>query len=274
MRFPIPLILALAVVIGSVMVMVVQMRVVALGSWDPRYAAFNGTHVYQTGLTPNVPYKTLYLGYGTAYFQNPVNVYYLERVRSGSTGGLADLGRYLPVRVIIESGSLPTDTYIAWTDPLSGVTRKMYFFGGTDRGVVIGTYQLPSLGVVIAGILVHYRVEGSEVLIYPMTATLSSTIANSQVCPVLRSSGLASTSQYHLFVVTRNTYFPCGSTLWSTATPGWTMVASLVTTATLRPSPQPYYVVDATVGSSRLKIILSYWYAINADPGSFVVKVG
>jgi hypothetical protein len=72
MRIPIPLLLAAAVAVGVVVTIVIQVNVKVLGSWDSRYAAFNGTHVYQTSPMIGTPKKTLYLGYGTAYFQNPV----------------------------------------------------------------------------------------------------------------------------------------------------------------------------------------------------------
>jgi hypothetical protein len=87
MRIPIPLIFAAAVAVGAIVTIIIQINVQVLGSWDSRYAAFNGTHVYQTGPMIATTYKTLYLGYGTAYFQNPVSVYYLQTVRSGSAGG-------------------------------------------------------------------------------------------------------------------------------------------------------------------------------------------
>jgi hypothetical protein len=269
MRIPVPLLLAAAVAVGAIVTIVFQINVNVLGSWDSRYAAFNGTHVYQTGSMPNLPYRTLYLGYGTAHFQNPVSVYYLERVRSGSAGGLADLGRYLPIRVFIESGSLPTNTYLAWNDPLSGVTRKMYFVAGTDRAYVLGTYRTSSGATVNVAIPVYYVVEGSQVRLYPRER---SAVATSEACNVVRNAGFGGAYNY-IFAILDNQSYDCAFSSWSSTTVGWTLVTSSATTANLNPSPV-YYSVTITSGSNRVTIYLSYWYAVSADPGFFAVLPG
>jgi len=268
-RIPLPLLFAVAVAVGVVVTIVIQVNIKVLGSWDSRYAAFNGTHVYQTSPMLATPYKTLYLGYGTAYFQNPVNVYYLQTVRSGSVGGAKDLGRYLPIRVVVESGSLPTNTYITWTDPYSGATRKLYFASGSNRGYVLGTYTASTGATVNVAIPVYYVVEGSQVRLYPME---KEAVSASEACSVVRNAGLGGAYNY-VFAVISNQAYDCAFNTWSSTTVGWARVASSVTTASLYPSPT-YYRVVMTVGSSTISLYLSYWYAVDSDPGFFAVKPG
>jgi hypothetical protein len=269
MRIPIPLIFAAAVALGAVATYFLQINLVVLGSWDSRYAAFNGTHVYQTAATITTTYKTLYLGYGTAYFQNPVNVYYLQTVRSGSIGGARDLGRYLPIRVVVESGSLPTNTYITWTDPYGGATRKLYFVTGTNRGYVLGNYKSSSGSLVNVAVPVYYVVEGSQVRLYLMEKAVVST---TEACTTVTNAGLGGSSNVVIAVLDNQSY-DCGRKRWSSVTVGWTSVASSVTSASLYPSPL-YYKVTVTSGSNTLTLFLSYWYVVNADPGFFAVKPG
>jgi hypothetical protein len=260
---------AVAVAVGAVVTILIQINLSILGSWDSRYAAFNGTHVYQTSPMIATTYKTLYLGYGTAYFQNPVNVYFLETVRSGSAGGNADLGRYLPIRLIIETGSLPTNTYITWSDPLSGATRRLYFVSGSNRAYVLGTYRTSAGATVNVGIPVYYVVEGSQVRIYPME---KSAVATSEACNVVRNAGFGGAYNY-VFSVVDNQAYDCAFARWSSTTVGWTQVASSVTTAALYPSPT-YYSVTISSSSGTLTLYLSYWYTVDADPGFFAIKPG
>jgi len=269
MRIPIPLILALGVVVGAFVTIVIQINIQVLGSWDSRYAAFNGTHVYQTGPMIGTRYKTLYLGYGTAYFQNPVSVYYLQTVRSGSAGGASDLGGYLPIRVIIESGSLPTNTYITWTDPYGGATRKLYFVAGSNRGYVLGMYKTSTGAQVNVAIPVYYVVEVSQVRLYPMERAA---VVASEACSVVRNAGFTGAYNY-VFAVLDNQAYDCAYNSWSSTTVGWTQVASSATTAALYPSPT-YYRVAVTVGSSAISLYLSYWYTLDSDPGFFTVRPG
>jgi len=269
MRIPIPLIFAAAVAVGAVVTILIQVNIQILGSWDSRYAAFNGTHIYQTTAMITTTYKTLYLGYGTAYFQNPVSVYYLQTVRSGSAGGTRDLGRYLPIRVVIQSGSLPTNTYIAWADPYGGATRKLYFVSGSNRGYVLGTYTASSGATVNVAVPVYYVVEGSQVRLYPME---KGAVATSEGCNVVRNAGFGGAYNY-IFAVLDNQSYDCAFNSWSSTTVGWAQVASSVTTASLYPSPT-YYQVTLTSDTSTLTLYLSYWYVVNADPGFFAVKPG
>jgi hypothetical protein len=269
MRIPIPLILAIGVVVGAFVTIVIQINIQVLGSWDSRYAAFNGTHVYQTGSMLATFYKTLYLGYGTAYFQNPVNVYYLQTVRSGSAGGARDLGRYLPIRVVVESGSLPTNTYITWTDPYGGATRKLYFVFGSNRGYVLGMYTASSGSGVNVAIPVYYQVEDSQVRLYPME---KASVPTSEACNVVRNAGFTGAYNY-VYAVLDNYSYDCAFSSWSSTTVGWTQVVSSATTASLYPSPT-YYAVSISSGSVTLTLYLSYWYVVNADPGFFAVKPG
>jgi hypothetical protein len=267
MRIPIPLVFAVAVAVGAMVSILIQVNVYALGSWDSRYAAFNGTHIYQTGPMISTPNKTLYLGYGMAYFQNPVTVYYLQTVRSGSTGGAADLGRYLPIRVVVRSGSLPTNTYITWTDPYGGATRKLYFVAGSNRGYVLGTYVRPDGLKVGAGIPVYYVLEGSQVRLYPME---KDAVAVNEACSVVRNAGLDNAAdKIIIFAVLDNWYVDCYYNQQGNFPVGWTTVASSVTSAALYPSPT-YYKVTV----DNVDIYLSYWYAVDRDPGFFIVRPG
>jgi hypothetical protein len=269
MRIPIPLVFAVAVAVGAMVSILIQVNVYALGSWDSRYAAFNGTHIYQTGPMISTPNKTLYLGYGMAYFQNPVTVYYLQTVRSGSTGGAADLGRYLPIRVVVRSGSLPTNTYITWTDPYGGATRKLYFVDGSNRAYILGMYRTSTGAQVNVAIPVYYVVEGSQVRLYPMEK--SATVA-SEACSVVKNAGFTGAYNY-VFAVLDSQAYDCAFNSWSSTTVGWTQVASSATTASLYPSPT-YYAVSISSGSNTLTLFLSYWYVVDADPGFFAVKPG
>ncbi|MFZ8809692.1 MAG: hypothetical protein ACO2PN_16505 [Pyrobaculum sp.] len=269
MRIPIPLVFALAVAVGAAVSILIQVNIKVLGSWDSRYAAFNGTHVYQTSPMIDTPYKTLYLGYGTAHFQNPISVFYLETVRSGSAGGTRDLGRYLPIRIIVESGSLPTNTYISWNDPLSGATRRLYFVADSHRGYVLGTYRTRAGATVNVAIPVYYVVDGSQVRLYPMER---SAVDATQACNIVRNAGFGGAYNY-VFAILDNQAYDCAFRSWSSTTVGWVQVASSVTSTALYPSPT-YYAVTVTVGGTTLLIYLSYWYAVNADPGFFAVTPG
>jgi hypothetical protein len=269
MKYPIPLILAMVLAVGAVMTVVVQVKYFILGSWDVRYAAFNGTHIYQTGPMINVPYRTLYLGYGTAYFRNPVSVFYLETVRANSAGDAADLGRYLPIRVVVTSGSLPTNTFITWTDPYGGATRRLYFVAGANRAYVVGTYRLPDGTPFIAVIPMRYVVQDNHVYFYPVER---GAFDITEACNIALASGF-DIPRRHVVPVISNRIFDCVSRTWTWERVRWVLVASSVTTASLYPSPA-YYEVPVTVGSNSLIIYLSYWYAVNADPGFFAVKPG
>ena len=214
-------------------------------------------------------YKTLYLGYGTAYFQNAVSVYYLADVKSGGGGGNSDLGKYLPVRLIVTSGSLPTNTYLKWTNPLSSSdTRAIYLVSGTNRGYVLGRYYASGAGVwVDVAVPIYYKVSGSSVLIYPME---KSAVNTGEGCTVLKNAGSPFTSTYkYVFAVLDNYAYDCSYNSWSSTTVGWTSVASSVTTASLYPSPT-YYKVTV----NNVDLYLSYWYVVDKDPGFFAVKVG
>jgi hypothetical protein len=261
--------IAAAVAVGAVVTILIQINIQILGSWDSRYAAFNGTHVNQTGPMISTTYKTLYLGYGTAYFQNPVSVYYLQTVRSDSAGGARDLGRYLPIRVVVQSGSLPTDTYLTWTDPYGGATRKLYLVSGSNRGYVLGMYNDSSGSGVNVAIPVYYQVEDSQVRLYPMEKAAVST---SEGCSIIKNAGFTGAYNY-IFAVLDNYAYDCADNSWSSTTVGWTSVASSVTTASLYPSPT-YYQVTVTSGTDTLTLYLSYWYVVDADPGFFAVQPG
>ncbi|CAG25649.1 hypothetical protein PyrSV_gp30 [Pyrobaculum spherical virus] len=269
MRIPIPLIMAAAVAVGAIVTIIIQVNLQVLGSWDDRYAAFNGTHVYQTGPMISTSYKTLYLGFGTATFQNPVSVYYLDKVRSGAGGGNGDLGKYLPVRLMVTSGSLPTNTYLKWTNPLvSTDTRAIYLVSGTSRGYVLGRYYASGAGVwVDVAVPIYYKVSESSVLIYPME---KAAVNPSEGCTVLKNAGSPFTSIYkYVYAVLDGQAYDCSYSSWSSTTVGWTSVASSVTSAALYPSPT-YYKVTV----NNVDIYLSYWYVVNADPGYFAVKPG
>ena len=267
-RFPLPLLLAVVIGVGATMYLVLKINMGgALASWDPRYAGFNGTHVFQMDPMPDRRFKTLYLGYGTAYFQNPVNVYYLRKVYVN--GYDSDLGGYLPVVLIIESGRLPTDTYIKWTDPRSGRLRALYLVSGTNRGYVLGEYYWDGL-FSIAGIPVYYKVIGNMVYIYPMERDAFNQI---EACNVLMSFHCCAES-FRVFFVTDDLFHECLYWGWEdVAHVDWALVASSATMAELRPSPT-HYMVPVELDSSKLTIMLSYWYAVNQDPGFFAVRIG
>ena len=267
-RLPLPLIFALVMGVGATMYIVLKINMYgALASWDPRYAASNRTHVFQTDPMPGTPFKTLYLGYGTAYFRNPVNVYYLRKVSAG--GYDSDLGGYLPVVLVVESGSLPTNTYITWTDPRSGRTRALYLVSGTNRGYVIGEFYLYGY-YSIAGIPVYYRVSGNLVYIYPMEW---GALVTDEACYILTEYS-AYGEFYRVVSVTDNRFLDCLYLGWEDiADVDWALVASSATVAELKPSPT-HYMVTVNVGGSKLTIMLSYWYAVRQDPGFFAVRIG
>jgi hypothetical protein len=177
------------------------------------------------------------------------------------------LGGYLPIRIVVESGSLPTNTYITWTDPYSGATRKLYFVAGTNRGYVLGTYVAKTGPTVNVGIPVYYVVEGSQVRLYPME---KGAVNPSEACSVVRNAGFGGTYN-SVVAILDNQAYDCAFGSWSSTTIGWAQVASSATTASLYPSPT-YYRVVVTVGSSTLSLYLSYWYFVDSDPGFFAVK--
>lgn len=268
MRIPIPLIFAAAVAVGAIVTIIIQINLQVLGSWDDRYAAFNGTHVYQTAPMIATTYKTLYLGFGTAYFQNPTSVYYLDKVRSGAGGGNGDLGKYMPIRLMVTSGSLPTNTYIKWVNPLASTdTRAIYLVDGTTRGYVLGRYYASGAGVwVDVAVPIYYKGTDS-VLIYPME---KASVNGAEGCTVLKNAGSPFTSAYkYVYAVLDGQAYDCAYNSWSSVTVGWVSVASSVTSAALYPSPT-YYKVTV----NNVDIYLSYWYVLDTDPGFFAVKVG
>jgi len=171
--------------------------------------------------------------------------------------------------VVVESGSLPTNTYITWTDPYGGATRKLYFVSGSNRGYVLGNYRSSTGALVSVAVPVYYVVEGSQVRLYPMEKAVVST---TEACTIVKNAGLGGATTVVIAVLDNQSY-DCGKKKWAAVTVGWTSVATSVTSASLYPSPR-YYIVTVTSGSNRLTLFLSYWYVVNADPGFFAVKLG
>jgi len=271
-KIPIPLVFALATVVGVYTSFVININVLDVThwpvSWDPRYATYNITHLYQTAPMIGTPYKTLILGYGTAQFRNPTNVYYLHRVHSGGRDG--DLGGYLPTVLIIESGSLPTNTYIEWTCPVSNHVRKLYFVANSHRAYVIGPYHYDGM-YSVAIIPVYYRVNGNNVFIYPMERPA---VNINEMCSVIYGAGYPNANfRDAFFVLGDSSFFDCldYSFFDSPNRLGWVRIASSATSAPLNPSPT-HYRVTVNVNNNRITIVLAYWYAVDRDPGYFVVR--
>ena len=268
-KIPIPLVFALAATVGVYMSFVIDINVASWDiSWDPRYATYNTTHLYQTAPMIGTLYKTLILGYGTAQFRNPTNVYYLHKVYDGGRNG--DLGGYLPTVLIIESGSLPTNTYIEWTCPASNHVRKLYFVANSHRAYVIGPYHWHAY-YSVAIIPVYYRVDDSYVFIYPMDY---SAVNINEMCNVIHDAGYPNANFRDAFFVLGDSdnydciihdFFDAPYVLH------WERIASSATSASLNPSPT-HYRVTVNVNNNRITIVLAYWYAVDSDPGYFVVR--
>jgi hypothetical protein len=271
-KVPIPLMFALVALVGVYTSLVLRIELIDVSawpvSWDHRYATNNGTHVYQTAPMIGTPMKTLILGYGTATFGNPTDVYYLRKVFRGGQDG--DLGGYLPTVLIIESGSLPTNTYIEWNDPRTNRPRKLYFVAGSDRAYVMGPYYWLS-DYSAAIIPLTYHVVGQFVFVYPRE---HATTNIQEMCAVIRNAGFSGT-------VYNDAYFVLGdASPWDCLYGGyfgspdiidWAQVASSATSASLFPDPT-HYRVTVNVGNSRITIVVSYWYMVDRDPGFFAVR--
>jgi hypothetical protein len=189
-----------------------------------------------------------------------------------AVGGTSDLGRYLPIKVYVESGSFSEITYLSWTDPISGTNRTIYFDRVHELAYVIGLYWHPVYGRSTAVIPMKYWNDGPEVFFYPLSTEMG--VNEDAICMAVRKSGLSPTPRIHIFLVLDRYYYRCETMIdVPNANIGWTLVSS-GTTVPLYPSPRRYYSVTVTSGSNRAIIYLSYWYAINTDPGAFAVKVG
>jgi len=97
-------------------------------------------------------------------------------------------------------------------------------------------------------------------------------VSTTEACTIVKNAGLGGATTVVIAVLDNQSY-DCAKKKWSAVTVGWAQVASSVTSAPLYPSPR-FYTVTVTSGSDTLKLFLSYWYVVNADPGSFAVKVG
>ncbi len=150
-----------------------------------------------------------------------------------------------------------------------GATRMLYFVSGANRAYVLGTYRTSSGSTINVAIPVYYVVDGSQVMLYPMER---SAVSTSEACSIIRNAGFGGSNNF-VFAVLDNRVYDCRFNTWLSITVGWTRVASSVTTASLYPSPT-YYSVSVTSGSSTVRIILSYWYVVDADPGFFAVRPG
>jgi hypothetical protein len=269
MRIPLPLLLAAAVGVGTVVTLIIQVSLVVLGSWDVRYAAFNGTHVVSTTLLPSWKYRFIYSGTGTAYFGDTVNVYYLNIIRDTSYVRDYDLGKYLPMRVVVVSGSLPTNVYIQWTDPYGGRVRKIYFDGSSDVAYVMGTYTTGA-GTAGAVIPVRYVADGNQYILYPLDK--ASITSPGTACNILKNAGFGTATNL-VFAVPDSQYYDCSLNSWSSTTIRWGAVATGATQAELVPPPgTSYYKVTYSDSTGTIDIYLGYWWFIDSDPGWFAVK--
>jgi hypothetical protein len=170
--------------------------------------------------------------------------------------------------MIIESGPLPTNTYIGWTDPYSGRIRKLYLVSGTNRAYVIGHYHWEN-ALSVAGIPLYYVVDGNMVRFYPMEF---GAVRLNEACSILRSSGLTGT-YYDLYSALDDGWlYDCLDYTWVGASLGYES-AGRGKTVSLYPDP-PQHIVTVNVGNSVVKLVLTYWYAVRQDPGNFIVKVG
>jgi len=268
LRVPWPLLVA-AVVATSTVTVWVMVNFIVLGSYDPRYSAFNGTHVVSTAPMFTYSYRFLYGGPGVLTSESTATVYFLNIIRDTAYVKDHDLGKFLPVRVTVASGSLPKDTYISWNDPAYGRARKLYLFSASNVALIMGTYTT-SLGTAGAAIVVWYYEESTgNVIFYPMAR---SEVSNpSSLCNVLKNAGFG-TSANSLFTVVDSQQYDCGTNSWTSTTIRWGSVGS-GTYLTLRPNPT-YYLVRVTGTNYAVDLYLSYWYFSTTDPGFFAIRPG
>ncbi|MBD6956113.1 MAG: hypothetical protein F9Y92_05685 [Thermoplasmatales archaeon] len=276
-RIPIPLLIAAAVALGTVVTIYVSIVMKILGSYDTGYASFNGTHVVSTGTFPSLSYVYLYGGYGTAYFTSAVtSVVSFECVGSYCQPGL-NFGRYFPVLIEVVSGSLPSGTNIVVTPPYgrTGGTCLVVFYFDTANMVayVAGTSDTSTsqCGFAWTVPLKMYKdPTGRYYWLYPLARNYG-TWSTSTACSVAK--GTAAGYYYALSIMTGEAY-DCAFAKWGSATIKWYTHASSTTTAAL-PNPSAGFsgwIIQTITGTGyTLKVYYAPLFFMQG-PQPFAVK--
>jgi len=274
MRIPIPLILAAAVVMGSIVTIYLNFKMIPPPAFDWRWESWNGTAVINTGTYPGNAYTYVYGGVGNAYFGSGVNVYYFYAHGAYSNPDTyGDFGRYVPFAIKVD-GTPPTQTTITFTNPYNNGVYGIWFYDWPPtKGYVGGRYSTSSTtaseGVAVP--VFFYQIGENTWIIRP--AVRSEVWSTSEACNVAKSWAKSTTSPYVLSVPTQERY-DCVYASWSSSTSvRFNQMYSGVTQAPLTPeSGKPlYYTVKITGSGYTITVYLGYWWFVTANPGTVAI---
>lgn len=230
MRIPIPLIFAAAIALTSV-TLVFKVVVTVIGSYDPSYAAFNGTHVVSQVL-PSTTYVYVYGGGGgTATYTSDTTTYQYQCFGSACTTG-SDFGAYVPVLITVNSGSYPFGTTIEVNQPYGRTTYKVRVVLYSDGNGWVAGQATTSLGAGLVGYSIpvkwYQSSDGRQIWIYPIDRGRIGRVI-SEGCNVAKLGGAA-----YIYVVSIPTgeRYDCSFNSWGIGTFKFSTIASTTTMAT------------------------------------------
>ncbi len=230
MRIPIPLIFAAVITLTSV-TLVFKVVVTVIGSYDPSYAAFNGTHVVSQ-VPPTTTYVYVYGGGGgTATYTSATTTYRYQCFGSACTAG-SDFGAFFPVLITVNSGSYPLGTTIEVNQPYGRTTYRVRVVLYSDGNGWVAGQSATTLGAGQIGYSVpvkwYQSSDGQLIWIYPIDRTRIGR-SLSEGCSVAALGGAS-----YRFVVSIQTgqRYDCSSASWGTGTFLFSTIASSTTTAT------------------------------------------
>lgn len=229
MRIPIPLIFAAVITLTSV-TLVFKVAVTVLGSYDPSYAAFNGTHVVSLAL-PSTTYVYVYGGGdGTATYADATTTYQYQCFGSACTTG-SDFGAYFPVLITVNSGSYPFNTTIEVSQPYGRTTYKVRVVLYSDGNGWVAGQSATNLGEGQIGYSIPvkwYQSSGGRIWIYPIDGGRISR-SLSEGCNV---AGLGGALYTYVVSIQTGQMYDCSSASWGDGTFKFSTIASSTTTAT------------------------------------------
>jgi hypothetical protein len=229
MRIPIPLIFAAVIALTSV-TLVFKVVVTVIGSYDPSYAAFNGTHVVSKSL-PSTTYVYVYGGGGgTATYTSATTTYQYQCFGSACATG-SDFGSYIPVLITVNSGSYPFGTTIEVNQPYGRTTYKVRVVLYSDGNGWVAGQSATSLGAGQIGYSIpvkwYQSSDGRQIWIYPIDRSRI-TRSLSEGCSV---AGLGGASYKYVVSIQTGERYDCSSSSWGSGTFKFSTIASSTTTA-------------------------------------------
>lgn len=230
MRIPIPLILAAVITLTSV-TLVFKVVVTVLGSYDPSYATFNGTHVISQTL-PSTTYVYVYGGGGgTATYTSATTTYQYQCFGSACATG-SDFGAYFPVLITVNSGSYPFGTTIEVNQPYGRTNYRVRVVLYSDGNGWVAGQSATSLGAGQIGYSVpvkwYQSSDGRQIWIYPIDrGRISRSL--SEGCSVAQLGGVA---YRHVVSIQTGERYDCSSASWGSGAFKLSTIASSATTAT------------------------------------------